>query len=245
MYIAIDLEFNQSFDFPDGDITPINRECQFEIIQLGLVKLDEKLKIIDRMNILVKPCIYPRIHPYVARLTRLNNESFKDAGSFKDAYDKFIKFLGVDDVFLVWGSGDLSALYRNMRYYKLDSEKVSRKFVNVQKLTSVHLKCSDKQAIGLKKAIELLELPQETSFHDALNDAVYTAEIFNVVKGDINLIRVDEYKSKSESKKKNERQVDFSKLYVSVQKDLGRSLSKREKYVIRTVYNQGKLHKFG
>lgn len=52
------------------------------------------------------------------------------------------------------------------------------KYIDIQNLTTKYLKYSKGGCIGLKTAIELLDLPIQQDFHDALNDALYTAEIF-------------------------------------------------------------------
>ena len=42
-YIVLDLEFNQAFPFKSGKKVEPNPECPFEIIQIGAVKLNERL----------------------------------------------------------------------------------------------------------------------------------------------------------------------------------------------------------
>ena len=70
-YIVLDLEFNQPFHFKTGFQTTLHPDCPFEIIQIGAVKLNEQFTILDEFNILIKPVIYPRIHPYVEKITNL------------------------------------------------------------------------------------------------------------------------------------------------------------------------------
>lgn len=247
MYIAIDLEFNQFFKFHDGNCPPDNKECKFEIMQIGAIKLDEDGNNVEEMNLFIKPTIYPRIHPFVRKITGLKKSDFSGKPTFLEVSEAITCFMGKDDVFLVWGDGDLSILYNNLKFYNISDENMPKKFINVQKLTAAHLKQSTAQAIGLKNAIEKLEIETEIPFHNAFNDAIYTARIFNIVKGDESKIKINQYTAKSPKEKimKSNEQVDFAKLYTDLQKDLGRVLTKKEKRLVREAYGYGKLQKFG
>ena len=56
-YIVFDLEFNQGFD-KKLNKTVSNEKCPFEIVQIGAVKLNSNLEMIDTFNSFVKPNIY-------------------------------------------------------------------------------------------------------------------------------------------------------------------------------------------
>ena len=56
-YIVFDLEFNQGYKYKRKNKSRINPKCRFEIIQIGAVKLNDKLETIDRFDKLVKPQI--------------------------------------------------------------------------------------------------------------------------------------------------------------------------------------------
>ena len=181
-YIVLDLEFNQAYDFEKNKTILLIPSCRFEIIQIGAVKLDDNFNVIDKINLYIKPNLYKQMHPYVEKITGITADFLEDKPLFKDAYIDFEKFLGDEEhIFCVWGSGDLKALYRNLSYYDILKSDLILKYVDVQNLTTKHLKYSKGGCIGLKKAIELLELPIKEDFHDALNDAMYTAEIFKKI----------------------------------------------------------------
>ena len=46
-----------------------NPECPFEIIQIGAVKLNERFEQLDSFNCMISPQIYPRLHPFVEKIT--------------------------------------------------------------------------------------------------------------------------------------------------------------------------------
>ena len=73
-YIVLDLEFNQSFPFKTGKKTEPVAECPFEIIQIGAVKLNENFDILEEFNYMIRPQIYPRLHPFVEKITGIREE---------------------------------------------------------------------------------------------------------------------------------------------------------------------------
>ena len=66
-YVILDLEFNQPFDFDSKEKTSINFSIPFEIIQIGAVKLNPSLEVLDKFESLVKPNLYKRMHPHVQK----------------------------------------------------------------------------------------------------------------------------------------------------------------------------------
>lgn len=185
-YIVLDLEFNQGFDFEKNKSVNLIPTCRFEIIQIGAIKLDKEFKIIDKFNEYIKPNLYKEIHPYVEKITGLTKEFLSDKPLFQEIEPKFKKFIENEEdcIFCVWGKSDLRALYRNLAYYNFIDEHLILKYIDVQDKATKYLKFSKGGAIGLKSAIEMLQLPIKEEFHDALNDAFYTAEILKILKSE-------------------------------------------------------------
>ena len=187
-YIVLDFEFNQAFDFVNGCPGTPHPDCRFEIIQIGAIKLNEDLDIIDRCNFFIKPQLYKRVHPYVEKITGITTKSLEHERFFPEVFKDFFDFCsdkGKDDniILCVWGTSDIKTLYRNMALYKLSKEPILIKYIDIQSLATAYLKYSRGSTIGLKNAADLLNLPSdEEKFHDALYDALYTAKIFKIVK---------------------------------------------------------------
>lgn len=181
-YIVLDCEFNQAYDFEKEKTILLIPSCRFEIIQIGAVKLDDNFKIIDKISIYIKPNLYKQLHPYVEEITGISLDILNDKPYFKDAYVEFEKFLGEEEhIFCIWGSSDLRALYRNLAYYNMLKSDLILKYIDIQNLATKYLKYNKGGLIGLKNAISLLDLPIRDNFHDALNDAIYTANIFKKI----------------------------------------------------------------
>jgi len=182
-YIVLDLEFNQAFDFGDGKSKASVKRCPFEIIQIGAIRLSYDFKYEDSLNILIEPVIYKKIHPYVARITGLSNNALLGKESFSSALLELNKFAGKKQaIYCVWGANDIKELRKNMDYHNLSDESTNINFIDVQSIASKHLNHIAGMGIGLKNAVTALGIEMDRPFHDALNDAEYTAKILQLLK---------------------------------------------------------------
>ena len=251
LYYILDLEFNQYFDFSDGSVVP-EPACPSEIIQMGLIVMDEKLNITSRRETLVKPQIYGRMHPYVHKITGLSMADLHDAPAFPEAYEEFFDFaFGKKAVFCTWGSEDIKELYKNILYYDLNPKALSHRYLNVQKLCGQYLDSSNNQQKGLSAAVADMGLVTDESkpFHNALNDAEYTAEILRVLLKSkksqpyikFQNLNMSELKQKISGRVNS---VNINLLYTHTERLLKRKLSGREKEAVLEIYNFGRSGKF-
>ena len=246
-YIVFDLEFNQGFD-RENNKTFSNEQWPFEIIQIGAVKLDSNFKIIDKFNSFIRPNIYKEIHPFVGKMTHITYDMVKDAPAFSSVYMDFLKFISSkSNIMCVWGSGDLRELYRNINYYSLPSKGLPKLYINVQQYASTYFNNPTGQSIGLQNAIQILQLEQNKAYHDALNDAYYTALVFKNIYDDnivadtyiYNPIKTNRTRSKISKKK-----VDYNSLFEEFKNILGRDLTSEDKMLIDLAYKMGKSNQF-
>ena len=63
-------------------------------------------------------------------------------------------------------------------------------YIDVQQIMARYLKYGRGRSIGLKNAADMLGIEEKLPFHNALCDAVYTAEIFKRIHGAGNGIRI-------------------------------------------------------
>lgn len=242
-YIVFDLEFNQGFDRKLNK-TVSDETCPFEIIQIGAVKLDSNLDMIDTFNTFVKPNIYKEIHPFIKKMTNINNEDVKNAPYFPEAFNMFKSFINEENnILCVWGNGDLKELYRNIKYHNLSTDNLSSNYINVQHHASVYFNNPTGKSIGLQNAITLLELNQDKSYHNALNDAYYTSLVFKRIFNDG--IETKNYNFDNDDKKKpiTKRKVNYDNIFSEFKKILNRDLNKEEKKIIHLAYKMGRRSK--
>lgn len=243
-YIVLDLEFNQSFPFKTGKKVEPNPECPFEIIQIGAVKLNEKFQQLDTFNYMIRPQIYPRLHPFVEKITGIHPEQLAGQPTFAEAYQAFLAFIGDEPAILcTWGGDDIKSLYRNIYFYDLDGEAMTDQFLNVQPFAAEYLNHEAGKAIGLKNAVVELGIPEEQDFHNALNDAVYTAKIFAITHPAE--IKAETFQPLTMLSKKPKRlRTNIKSLFMYVEEKLSKELTEEEKNLVKLAYMLGRNHTF-
>ncbi|HBV87773.1 3'-5' exonuclease [Desulfosporosinus sp.] len=175
-YIVFDLEFNMFFKFNEWDYA--NPALKSEIIQIGAVKLNESLETIDQFNSIIRPVIYKRINPYVKKKTTIDTRTVNQGTPFVQTIESFNSWVGRDSVLCSWGHDDILGLRDNSLFFGFKSLSLDR-FINIQQIY-MHFEGLNKQP-SLESAVEALEIEKTFPFHDALSDAIYTAEIFKKV----------------------------------------------------------------
>lgn len=245
-YIVFDLEFNQGSN-SEKAINITNPRCPFEIIEIGAIKLNKNLQIISTFHKLIKPVIYNDINPFVSKITGITSETLIGANTFKEIYKEFLQFIGENmNVLGVWGVADIKELFRNIKYHELNPYLIPKEYINIQSYASKYLTCPKGTNIGLSNAVELFGIPLEYEFHNAINDAYYTAQVFNRIynkKMKPKIYNIDENRNQNRyTSKKTEIQTD--KLFKQFEKMFNREMTKEEKSIIRLAYMMGKTNQF-
>lgn len=186
-YIIVDFEWNQ----PEHPARRIRKPvCLYgEIIQIGAVKLDERLCQLDTFKIMVRPVFYRKMNRYVSQITGLTETDFDSALPFAEAISLFREWCGEAYCFLTWGSEDESVLRSNLILNKLDDQWLPRVY-DAQVLFSRQIAGCARQ-YSLPNALEML---QETplAVHDALLDALNTALVCRHLDLQVGLQTYDE-----------------------------------------------------
>ncbi len=243
-YIVLDLEFNQAFPFKSGKKAEPVPECPFEIIQIGAVKLSENFEQLDTFDIMITPKLYPRLHPFVEKIPGIKQETLENQPSFPEAYQAFLDFIGNETSILCsWGEDDIKSLFRNICYYDLDVDSLTDSYLNIQSYASAYLNQEAGRSIGLKNAVAGLGLPETASFHNALHDAVYTAEIFRIVRPE--QISPKTFQPLTMLAKRPRRsRADTRALLACAEEKMERELTEDERKLVKIAYALGRNHTF-
>ena len=173
-YIVFDLEWNQCPYGKDRE----NKRLPFEIIEFGAVKLDENRKVIDKFQQIVKPAVYHRLHYRTKEIFNSDKSTLESGLSFSKSVRRFLRWCGEDVVFCTWGPTDLIELQRNLKYYTmLHFLEGPIRYYDLQKIFGIACE-GKKNCRSLEYAIDFLKIEKTESFHRALHDAWYTAEVF-------------------------------------------------------------------
>ncbi len=181
-YIVLDLEWNQC---PYGKEREIRR-LPFEIVEIGAVKLNSEKEIVDTFHGLVRPAVYHRLHFRTKEVIAVSFEELKREGRpFPEVVRAFFRWCGDDCRFCTFGTLDLTELQRNLSYYKLDDLLKGPVFYeDVQKLFAIAYE-TRKERRALSYVVDFLGIEDNGEFHQALDDAVYTARVLQRIPDDV------------------------------------------------------------
>ncbi len=174
-YIVFDLEWNQG----DAPVTRDGKTIQFEIVEIGAVKLNNKMEKVDEFSRLIKPQVHRHMHRITGKLIHLSMDDLENKGEwFEDVAEEFLRWCGKEPKFCTWGPLDLTEFQRNLDFF--DMPLLSDRplaYYDVQKLYSLTYD-NGKLRRGLESAVDKLGIKKDIPFHRALADAEYTSKIF-------------------------------------------------------------------
>lgn len=151
-----------------------------EIIEIGAVKLNENLEIVDTYSELIKPVVSKKLRSRIKDLTHITNEDIISGIPFKDAVSQLEDWVGEDAVVMTWGDTDIRTLLTNFKYF-LKKENITfiKKYVDLQRYCQCFINMENVQQAGLSYAAECLDIDAEKyPHHRALDDSYLSAECF-------------------------------------------------------------------
>ncbi len=180
-YIIFDLEWNSSYNHTA-------HKFMNEIIEIGAVKLDSKLNVVDSYKQLVYPAFTKKLSSRCKRLTGITNEEIKENSvDFKTAFRDFARWSsGRNNVFLSWSNSDLYVLATNF-IENTGSPKIGfiKNYCDAQKYCMSFIHRADgeqKNQISLANCAEMFDIDVDTEkLHRALTDCYVTAECLKKV----------------------------------------------------------------
>ena len=178
-YIVFDLEWNQA----EGRIGH-EGGLPFEIVEIGEIKLNRRMRIIDEFEEIIRPRIYPHMHFMTTKIIQLDKEDLENGKDFPEVMEHFLNWCGSKYRFCIWGTLDITELQRNMCYYGMD--ELTNKplpFLDVQKLYSLAYE-DGRARRSLEYAVDELGIEKDRPFHRANNDAYYTAKVLERIHKD-------------------------------------------------------------
>lgn len=175
----MDLEWNTAYCKKFG--------CFFnEIIEIGAVKLDENLEVIDTFKQLIKPQMSKKLGSRFKNLTHITADEINESGiPFEKAFDDFAKWCGRGDkLFLSWSTSDLYTLVANFKCFE-NTVYVDfmTKYADAQKYCMSFIENADSaNQISLSHCAEIFDINTDSAnFHRALEDCMITAFCFKKV----------------------------------------------------------------
>lgn len=175
-FVIMDLEWNNSFN-------KLTQKFMNEIIEIGAVKLDDKLNEVSTFSELIRPVISKKLRSRIKNLTNISNEEVRTGGTFEEVIKEFEEWVGDDAVVMSWGDTDLRTLLTNYKWFlKKNTVTFINKYADLQKYCQCFINMENVQQAGLSYAAQCLEIdPEKYPHHRALDDSVLSAECFKKV----------------------------------------------------------------
>jgi len=163
--IILDLEWNRGYD----------KKAVDEILQIGAVRVDRLGgPILDTYNAYIKPVIHKKFDLGAKKLPELRR-SLDSELTFAQALEGFRVWCGEDREFAGWGCDDFRTLERNCDFHGLPHFEIGE-MRDIQRAYCRAVGSANAQ-MALWRAVQYCNIPDVFCYHDALNDAMYTASL--------------------------------------------------------------------
>ena len=147
-FVIIDLEWTSWKENYNKRKDPFNRRKVWqkkEIIQIGAIRFNKYYKILDTLNLYVKPKFNPILSNYIIKLTGISQKIIDQKGnSFKRSYKILKKFCGTSKIFC--NGDDYIIIKKNLNYNDMNDNKV--KIKNIRKILNKKYKIPKKFLIS-------------------------------------------------------------------------------------------------
>ena len=176
-YIVIDLEWNGSYSKKAHGYFN-------EIIEVGAVKMDEQMRVVDTFRAAIKPVVSKKLSTIVTDLTNITAEELEDGTTFTAMMRQLSHWMGNEaSTVLTWSTTDLLVLMENCRFFTGRQEiPFLKNYMDFQVYAQQRMGVDTSQQLGLARAGEMLGIPEDNmSLHRALDDSKLTAAILQKV----------------------------------------------------------------
>lgn len=169
-YIFFDLEFNRP-------IGRIHSKLSFEIMEIGAVKTDENLNIIDTFRIYVRNRVYRSINRYVTKLTGITLKDLESGVNFDKAYKIFRQWIGKEEFKVCsYSDSDQRVLDDNLKYNNIYNKRF-QEVIDIQGEIMCKMNMSRQPSLKDLCYIYGVEV-DESQVHKSLTDAMLLAKVY-------------------------------------------------------------------
>lgn len=173
-YVILDMEW-------DGAYHPLHKRFVNQILQIGAVKLNEKLDIVDIFDVIIRSSISKRVSGRFSELTGITKEIMRNGISLEAAVKQYNEWLGSDTVTITWSNSDLYTIIENQKYLLKNIDFKIEKYLDLQKYIQGEMKILGhecKSQIALNHAAEVLGITTDGyDLHNAKDDSLLCAAL--------------------------------------------------------------------
>lgn len=156
-----------------------------EVIQAGLVIFDKAGEEILRYNNYIEPVITKSLTKRAEDFLGISEEEFKEKCiPYLQFYNDFKEILlKYDPAIVVYGRNDMLVLNDSYNIHEVESLKDLTRYVNLCQLIKTHYEL--KNDPGLFRLYQTYYDTEDIQVHDAIDDSLVTAKVFEAFKEDI------------------------------------------------------------
>lgn len=167
-YIILDLE---------ATCEENDRTYPKEIIEIGAVKLNAALEVVDTFESFVNPSLTRTLTTFCTELTSITTADVTSAPKFSEVCSQFREWIGEDYVLISWGAYDRNQLEKDCRQHNLSSEWV-KPHIDLKRLHHKVILNGEGRPMGMKGALRHSKIKLEGTHHRGIDDAKNIAKIF-------------------------------------------------------------------
>ena len=178
--ILFDLEWNIGYQPYTFNYHGVEQVLRGEIIEIGAVRIDRQGNVLDTFSIHLRPRIFRKLQHHIAKVTGLTQADLDRGEPIAQGMRRFVEWCGPDAAFAEWGLDDVPVLKQNLFLLHMD-ERYPAEWYDLQRVFLSQRPRAEGEGMTLESVVTRLGLPMERPFHDALSDALYTADVCRAI----------------------------------------------------------------
>ncbi|MFD2115333.1 exonuclease domain-containing protein [Paenibacillus yanchengensis] len=185
-YIILDIEFNGR---------KFASDLPMEVIEIGAVRLNEQLQLIDQFSALIKPVYFAKLNKFIQKKTGILQTEIDEAERFPKVINDFQQWLAQSEscLFITWGGEDMKRIVLDTRMHRLDDQYfLHADYFDLLKGFIKHKGLVND--ISVENALVELQIEADGHAHRALDDARMTSEIFKATFEHLDFSQIQQYK---------------------------------------------------
>ena len=156
-------------------------KLEFEIVEIGAVRVDARGNAIDEFSRVVKPTIARGVSGFVNQLTGIRDEELTDALPLSAVLDEFRQWAGPGARMVAWSKSDQLQIACECGVKGIDTNGLPSRWMDIQRLYP-RLMGLPKRSVALGEAADWCGIEFDRyRAHRALYDARKTAELFGLM----------------------------------------------------------------
>lgn len=178
--IVFDLEWNIGYQPYTFNYHGVEQVLRGEIVEIGAVRVDPRGNVLDTFFTRLRPRIFRKLQHHVAKVTGLTQADLDKGEPILRGLRRFMDWCGPEAVFAEWGLDDVPVLKQNLFLANMDESRPTE-WYDLQRVFLSQRPRAEGEGMTLESVVTRLGLPMERPFHDALCDALYTADVCRAI----------------------------------------------------------------